>query len=130
MERSKKTLRLRGSRTGGKGRNFKNGAGARGGTGKAGSLTHKYLHFLLKKRKDFKNRKAINLNVLQSKLDYLINKAYLIYKGTDDTGIKNYAVTSLFSKKYKKILSTGETSVRILPTKLVKFSKRTSKKML
>lgn len=130
MARSKKTLKLRGSRTGGKGRNFKTGAGARGGTGKAGSMTHKYLHYLLKERKSFRERKAINLSVIESKLETLLKKGYLREYSKDETSeIKTYKVTALFCKKYKKILSDGETSIKILPTKNIKFSKRALKKL-
>lgn len=130
MARSLKTLRLRGSRTGGKGRNFKTGAGHRGGSGNAGSLTHKYLHYLLERRKAIKNRKSLNLFVLESKLDYFIKKKYLNYVSEDpETKIKTYKVTALFCKKYKKILSTGELSIKLLDTKNIKFSKQTLKKI-
>ena len=130
MSRSVKTLKNRGSRTGGFSRNSKTGAGNRGGTGKAGSLTHKYLHYLLQRRNKNKNRKVINLDLLESKQDYFLKKRFLKYVSEDpETKIKTYKITSLFCSKYKKILSNGELSFKLLDTKNIKFSKQTLKKI-
>lgn len=69
------------------------------------------------------------MSVIQAKLDSLIRKKYLVYKRTDVDSTKCYSVTDRFAKKYKKILSQGELSVRIMPTKLVRFSERARKKL-
>ena len=129
LARSKKTLRLRGSRTGGFGRKNGTGAGKNGGTGKAGSMTHNYLQYELKRRKEVKNRNSINLKIIELKKEVLAKKGFLKLK-QESQKVKTYAVTDKFLKKYKKILGLGECSIKILPHKALKVSKSAEKKLL
>jgi len=85
--RRKKTNKLRGNRSHGKG-NTKNrrGAGCRGGRGKAGSHKHTYskywMEFGIKKRLKAKEREeAINLNELNGLIPLLLEKKQAVKEG-------------------------------------------------
>lgn len=134
MGRSLKTLRLRGGRTNGRGRSDKAGNGKRGGTGNAGHLTHKICKTILEKRKALRNRKCTNFRDLESRLESLIKKKYIIKTNdvvADQPHLKTYRLTDKFTKKYKKILSEGELSIRLKFDKhQIKLSKRARDKLI
>ena len=128
MKRTKKTLKLRGSRTYGKGFQVKTGKGGRGGTGNAGSFSHKYISTVLKQKKAIKNKKIINLRDLNERIKTLVKKNY-ITKVQNKEG-KNYYTTKKFAQKYKKITGIGELSFKLNINSRVKVSKSAKAKLI
>lgn len=128
MKRSLKTLRMRGSRTYGRGRQAKTGAGGRGGTGNAGSFSHQIISRILKEKRAIRDRKVIPLRDLNQRRDVLVRKGYLKKKRNQKETY--YKTTQKFSKKYKKILGTGELSFRLKVLPPVKVSVSAKSKIL
>lgn len=126
----RKKNKLRGKRTHGGG-NVKNrrGAGCRGGRGNAGSRTHNYVKHLLagnlEKKKKLKSRKsenAINLDTLEEKMSYFLEKGLVEKKGED------YLIDG---KKfpYEKILSRGTVN-RVFVLQNIQVSQKAGEKII
>lgn len=128
---TKKSKRLRGSNTHGRGYRKSIKAGSRGGTGLAGSFTHKRISSILAVKKLEKSRKITNIRDIESKLDRYIAKKFVTKKLEQTT--LGEQVVYIFSKKlaskYKKILSVGEPSGKYVLPRQIKCSKITLKKI-
>jgi hypothetical protein len=126
--RTKKTLRLRGSKSYGRGwRKSRHKGGSRGGTGRAGTKTHKVMARILQEKKRIRNLKAINLRDLEPRLDRYIRKKYLVLTNRTQ---KLYRITSKFYTKFRKVIGEGQLSVKLQKSPYVRFSKTVKTKML
>ena len=126
--RTKKTLRLRGSQSYGRGwRKSRHKGGSRGGTGRAGTKTHKFIARVLEEKKRIRNLKAINLRDLEPRLERYIRKKFIVITSKENN---TYRLTEKFHNKFKKIIGEGQLSVKLQKSPYVKFSKTVKTKMI